>query len=252
MKSVIVLQARLDSSRLPRKVLLPLAGREVILHCLDKLRLSKEADEVVVAIPEAEAGGELEKLVTSEGVRAIAGPEHDVLSRFIISAYETDAQIIVRATADNPLHDPLIIDEQIRFLKANPDVEYVFHRRLPLGVSTEAFPRRTLEKLDYLARIQLHREHVTYYLVEHPEPFNIKFLEVSSQLARPHFRLTLDTEEDYKLLQAIFNELYDRVSPIPLANVIAFLDEHPELSQINSHVVQVPAHIEQVLASVVG
>ncbi len=250
MKSVIILQARLDSSRLPRKVLLPLAGRACILHILDRLSCSREVDEVVVAIPEQEIGKELAQLVQNAGFRVIGGPDHDVLSRYIISTYETGAEIIVRATGDNPLVEPSIIDQQITFLKQNPEFEYVFTRRLPLGISTETLSRKTLEKLDYLARIPLHREHVTYYLVEHPEPFNIHFLEAPAELEKPQLRLTMDTEEDYRLIDEIYRELYTGEGIIPLDKVLSFLEERSDLTNLNSHVVQVPPHIEQVLASV--
>ncbi len=252
MKSVIILQARLDSSRLPRKVLLPLAGKACILHILDRLKAVREADEIVVAVPEAEMNSQLSEMIESAEVKVIGGPDHDVLSRYIIATYETNADIVIRATADNPLVEPSVIDQQILYLKGNPDVEYVFTRRMPIGVSTETFSRKTLEKLDYLARQTLHREHVTYYLVERPEPFNVKFLEAPGEYQRPELRLTLDTEEDHRLFTAIYDELYDGRSIIPLKRVFAFIDEHPELARINSHVVQVPPHIEQVLATFVG
>lgn len=252
MKSAIILQARLDSSRLPKKVLLPLKQRPCILHILERLSASEEADEIVVAIPEVDLESELAHLIEKNGVRVIGGPEHDVLSRYIISAYEAEAEIIVRATADNPLVEPSVIDEQISYLRDNREVDYVFTRRLPLGVSTETFFRKTLEKLDYLARKPVHREHVTYYLVEHPEPFNLKFLEAPPEFQRPEFRLTMDTEEDYKLFSSIYDALYEDGSIIPLSRALSFLDEHPELAAINLHVVQVPPHIEQVLAGVVS
>ncbi len=252
MKAVIILQARLDSSRLPSKVLLPLAGKSVIEHILERLSLSKEADEVAVAVPEVEKDGKLSSLVNRLGYRVILGPEHDVLSRYIISAYETSAEIVVRATADNPLVEPSVIDKQIRFIRENPEIDYVFTRRLPLGVSTETFPRKTLEKLDYLAKAPLHREHVTYYLVENPDPFRIRFLQAPSELERPSYRLTLDTEEDYAVFKEIYGTLYNGKDIVSLEEVISLLDANPELAKMNSHVVQVPPHIEQVLASVVS
>ncbi|OPX23769.1 MAG: hypothetical protein B1H03_00665 [Planctomycetales bacterium 4484_113] len=244
MKKVAILQARLNSSRMPRRVLADLAGRPVLLHILDRLQKSKELDEICVAIPEVPGEDELAQVVEKAGATLARGPEHDVLSRYRIAAYQTGAEMVVRGKADNPLVDVEMMDEQLRFLEENPQVEYVFTRGLPQGAGVESFHQRTLDKLDYLARTLEYRKHVTYYLLEHPQAFSVQVLEPPQGLRRPHYRLTLDTEEDYELLRTVYEELYQG-EPIPLIEAVALLDARPELAKLNADVVSSPFRVEQ-------
>lgn len=240
MKKVVILQARISSSRLPRRVLLELAGRPIIHHILDRLETSKEADEICVAIPEVATDDELANSLEKRNVRIVRGPEYDVLTRFTIAAYDTHADIVIRATADNPLVDVGVMDAQIRHITENPDTDYVFTKGLPLGVSTETFTRKTLDKLEYLARTPFMREHVTYYLVQNPAPFSVVNLDPPAGMGHPELRLTLDTREDYALFQAIYGEFYAPGTVVNTKEVVSFLLDRPELVKINSKVIQVP------------
>ena len=241
MKKVVILQARISSSRLPRKVLAELAGRPVIHHILDRLETSKEADEIVVAIPEVSAEDELVDAIAGRDVRIIRGPETNVLTRYTIAAYDSHADIVVRATADNPLVDIGVMDEQLRYIVENADTDYVYTKGLPLGVSTETFTRKTLDKLDFLARTPLMREHVTYYLVQNPAPFSVVHLDPPRELAHPELRLTLDTPDDLKVFQAIYGGLYQPGSLVDTVEAISFMLGKPELVRANVQVRQVPA-----------
>jgi len=243
MKKVAILQARLDSSRMPRRVLADLAGRPVLLHILDRLRKSSQLDEVCVAVPEVPGEDELAQVVEEAGVTLVRGPEHDVLSRYRIAAYQTGAELVVRGKADNPLLDVEMMDAQVRFLEENPQVEYVFTRGLPQGTGVESFLQRTLDKLDYLARTVEYRKHVTFYLLEHPQTFSVEVLEPPQALRRPHYRFTLDTDEDYELLRAIYGELY-RGEPIPLTEAVNLLDARPELAKLNANLMPSPFQVE--------
>ncbi len=241
MKKVVILQARISSSRLPRRVLLELAGRPIIHHILDRLETSKEADEICVAIPDVAVDDELAEALQGRNIRLVRGPENDVLTRFTIAAYDTHADIVIRATADNPLVDIGLMDEQIRYIVTNADADYVFTKGLPLGVSTETFTRKTLDKLEYLARTPLMREHVTYYLVQNPAPFSVVHLNPPPEMAHPELRLTLDTREDMELFQAIYNEFYTAGSLVNTSEVVSYLLDRPELIKLNEQVRQVPA-----------
>jgi len=243
MKKVAILQARLNSSRLPRRVLADLAGRPVLLHILDRLKKSEELDEICVAIPEIPGEDELAQVGESAGVTLARGPEHDVLSRFRIASYQTGAEMVVRGKADDPLVDVDILDEQLRFLEEHPEVEYVFTRGLPQGTAVESFPQKTLDKLDYLARTLEYRKHVTYYLLEHPQTFNVHVMEPPQALRRPHYRFSLDTPEDHEVLKVVYGELYQG-EPIPLAEAVNLLDARPELAKLNANVVPSPFQVE--------
>lgn len=243
MKKVAILQARLNSSRLPRRVLADLAGRPVLLHIIDRLQKSDELDEICVAIPEIPGEDELARVVQDAKVTLARGPEHDVLSRFRIAAYQTEAELVVRGKADDPLVDVDMLDVQLRFLEEHPEVEFVFTFGLPQGTGVESFPQKTLDKLDYLARTLEYRKHVTYYLLEHPQTFSVRVLEPPQEIRRPHYRFSLDTPQDYEVLQSVYGELYQG-EPIPLTEAVNLLDARPELAKLNANVVPSPFQVE--------
>jgi spore coat polysaccharide biosynthesis protein SpsF len=229
MRKVIILQARLASSRFPNKVLAELSGRPMIAHIIDRLKASKLADEVNIAIPAEPSEDKLAAAVESMGVSITRGHPSDVLSRYIQAAYQTGANIIVRATADNPFVCPVNLDLQLAAISDNPEIDYVITDGLPLGVTTETFNLKTLEKLDFLARSNNHREHVTLYLRENPGPFNLQTLHAPADLNRPSLRLTVDSVADLALAQALYDKSYNGSGIADLAKAVAEYDANPAL-----------------------
>ena len=232
MHKVIILQARLGSQRFPQKVLADLAGKPVIAHIIDRLKLSKLADEICVAIPDVPSDQPLADVLAGLDVTVVRGSEHDVLGRFIQAAYQTKASVIVRATADNVLVAPKFIDQMLEEIEADPDLDYVITDGLPKGITTEVFRLKTLEKLDYLSKHPDMREHVTLHLRQNPGPFVVKHLTVTGELNRPELNLSLDTQSDYKLFTAIFDKLYAEGSPVCVPDAIKLIDEDSELSKL--------------------
>ncbi len=247
MNRVAIVQARLASSRLPEKVLLPLAGKPVIVHLLEGLSRCGRLDEVVVAIPEEEQGSRLDQLLGELSVKVVYGPNEDVLKRFVYAAYDTGAEIIVRVTADNPLTWPEGIDLEVAYLEEHPEVDYVRMSALPLGTMAEALTRKALERMDQLVKEPRYREHVTSYIAEEgmsyapSRGFIAHDLEVPEELSHPELRLTLDTDQDYKLLSRIYERLYQDGEPVGLQAVVELLISEPELREINQDVVQIRA-----------
>lgn len=241
MHKVIILQARLGSQRFPQKVIADLAGQPVIAHIIDRLKRSKLADEICVAIPDVPNDQPLADVLAGLDVTVVRGSEHDVLGRFIQAAYQTKASVIVRATADNVLVGPKFIDNMLDEFEADSELDYVITDGLPKGITTEVFRLKTLEKLDYLAKHPDMREHVTLYLRQHPGPFVVKRLAVEGELNRPELSLSLDTQSDYKLFQAIYDKLYIPGEAVCLPNVIKLIDENPELGKLARPAVAVGA-----------
>lgn len=243
MLKVIVLQARLNSSRLPGKVLLPLAGRPCLWHILERLKRCRTIDRICVATTDLPGDDRLAEYCEELGVDVVRGSENDVLSRYIVAAYHSGAGIIVRATADNPFVSPEYIDEEVEYLEAHPDCDYVCARRLPLGTMAEAFTLKTLEKLDFVAKEDIYREHVTYYLHDKRgyHGFSMAELDVEREIARPELRLTMDTVEDYELISKIYDELYAEGDIIGVEEAVRYLDSNPNVAAINRGVIQVPA-----------
>ncbi|MCB1185791.1 NTP transferase domain-containing protein [bacterium] len=229
MKKVAILQARLDSSRFPGKVLADLKGRPVIAHIIDRLKSSSELDEVCVAIPSEHKEDKLAEALAAMDVTVVRGHASDVLARYIQAAYETKADIVVRATGDNPLVATEVIDQQVSMLAGEPELDYVITEGMSVGLTTETFTLKTLEKLDFLAKHPDHREHVTLYLRRNPGPFVMRRLDPPAELANANYRLTLDTEEDYKVLSAIYDKLYGG-NTIQLKDVFKLLEDDSELN----------------------
>ena len=230
MRKVAILQARLDSSRYPGKVLADLKGRPAIAHIIDRLKSATQLDQVCVAIPAEHKEDKLAEVLATLDVSVIRGHASDVLARYIQAAYETKADIIVRATGDNPLVSPEVIDQQLSTLLAEPELDYVITEGMSVGVTTETFTLKTLEKLDFLAKHPDHREHVTLYLRRNPGPFVMRRLDPPEHLANANYRLTLDTAEDHAVLQRIYDKLYTGPGIVDLRNVFRLLEEDKELA----------------------
>lgn len=243
MQRVIILQARMNSSRLPGKIMLPLAGKPAIWHILERLKCVRMIDRICVATTIESSDDEFAEYCKACDVEVVRGSENDVLGRYIQAAYATDAEIIVRATADNPLVHPACVDTEIDHIMNDDDCDYVSMRQLPLGTMVETFTFRTLEKLDYVSKEQIYREHVTYYLHDRHGRHGFRMVDIPAPefLSHPELRLTMDTQEDYELISRIYDNLYVERSIIDLGDVIEFLDVNPELLSLNRGVVQLPA-----------
>jgi len=232
MRKVIILQARLASSRFPQKVLAELGGKTVLAHIIERLKLATRPDEICVAIPEDKSENALADALTGMEVALTRGSGSDVLGRYIQAAYQTNADLIVRCTADNPLVSPEEIDRQLDELVADPALDYVITDGYPMGVTPESFTLKTLEKLDYLGKHHNFREHVTLYLRKHPGPFSIKTLAAPSELTWPDLKLSFDTPRDFELLKAIYERLYQPGVHLELKRVLNLLKDNPDLAQL--------------------
>ena len=216
-----IVQARLTSSRLPDKVIMPLAGKTIAEHVFERLSLSRHIDKVVFAIPTGERNDELEQFLEERGIPSFRGSEDNVQERFIGCIREYQPEIVVRATSDNP---------------GLEDCDYVSSEGAPLGTGVEVFYAEGLEEAYRLAESDREREHVTPYLYTHPERFRVKRVPYHLTL-NGSYRLTVDTDHDYALAQRIYEALYDG-KPIANERIYAWLAEHPEVSHLNDDVEQ--------------
>src|SRR5688572_17919603 len=210
MKRVVIVQARMTSTRLPGKVLLDLGGRPVLAEVLRRVRAMKEQDELVVATTTLASDDPVVELAEREGVRWFRGDESDVLSRFAGAAQESKADLVVRITADCPLIDPAESGRVVLELRANASkAEYasnVLRRTYPQGLDTEAFWTETLNRVNSLASSANSREHVTWYIYrERPDLFICR--SVTDTVDNSDLRWTLDTSEDLESIRRIYQGL---------------------------------------------
>jgi len=241
-KVILVVQARCTSERLPRKVLLPLGSKRVIEHVLTSVKCARLVDTVILATTVNAADDELARVGEQMGVRVCRGSEHDVLGRFLQAIDGVEGDVILRNTADDPLLDPVVIDQVIgQFLKGGCDyASNMIERTWPRGMDTEVFSRQALETSDRLGTTQEHREHVTIFIRTHPELFALKSVTSLPEECWPDLRLCVDTVEDYRMLQAVFEGLKHVKTPIPVGVVIDWLKAHPEVAAINAGIQQKP------------
>lgn len=239
-KIVVTIEARMTSSRLPGKVLMPFAGKPALQRMIERIRHSKYADEIVVATTINKTDDCVAELCRRLGVGCFRGSEYDVLSRVLGAAKEHKADIIVELTGDCPLIDPEHIDKTIEeFFENNVDVATnVFPLSLPIGFDVQVFPVSTLEEVGNLTNDYLDRVHVSIYMYNHPEKFKIRNWTADEDCYWPEMRVTLDEKADYDLINIIFEKLLLQNENFSARDVIQLLRREPELVEINKNVRQ--------------
>jgi spore coat polysaccharide biosynthesis protein SpsF len=231
---VAIIQARMDSSRLPGKALVDLAGKPMLSHILERAKAIKGVRKVVLATCPGEDNRQLIKLADSLKIDTFLGPEENVLERYYEASEKYQAKHIIRITGDNPFTDPDYASMILNIaIESNADIASI--PNLPLGVAVEVIKKDALDKAYYFSDRAYHFEHVTPYIKEHPELFNIERHPVTIKTSCNNLRLTIDTPEDYELANIIYNQLYNG-SPFSLESVLKFLFINPDLAQINSNV----------------
>lgn len=241
LKIGIVTQVRVTSTRLPAKVLLAVAGRSYLEHHLD--RLGRTGLPVIVATTTNFNDDLVAQLCDELGIPVFRGSEDDVLSRFAGAAREHALDALVRVTSDCPLIDPAIVAAGVDRWRAENDLDlYVsncLERTYPRGMDFEIFSAARLYDAEAKATLKADREHVTPYLHQNRSG-EMRLLNLpwtggpSSKAAQ--YRLTLDTADDWKLLDALIED-FD-ATRLGCAELVAILDEHPELAALNAHIEQ--------------
>ncbi|HEY7575692.1 MAG TPA: glycosyltransferase family protein [Thermoanaerobaculia bacterium] len=239
---VAVIQARCGSSRLPGKVLRPLGGVPAIHHVVRAVSSAKKVDEVVLATTTAAVDDALVAEGEALGVRVFRGDEEDVLRRFVEALRGDPADVVARQPADAPLVDPDIIDAVLEaYQKGGCDYAASFlERSWPRGCESEVISREALERSDREAYRPEDREHVTIHVRTHPEVFRLRNVRAPEAEVWPELRLTLDTPEDYAVLEKVFAALWRPGRILRISEVIAWMRAHPQVAEINAEVAQKP------------
>ncbi|GAB4276478.1 MAG: glycosyltransferase family protein [Coriobacteriia bacterium] len=209
-KVVAIIQARMGSTRLPGKTLMDLAGEPVVDHVIRRARRAKRIDDVMLAIPALPDDDILAEHLDILGQRYIRGDAEDVLARYQQAAMASEADVIVRITADCPLIDPRVIDRVIKAYMERPAVDYcsnTLRRTYPIGMDTEVFSREALERAFDEATEPYEREHVTPYIYQHPKKFRLRNVEAPEESRRPEYRLTVDEQVDLEVIRELASRL---------------------------------------------
>jgi spore coat polysaccharide biosynthesis protein SpsF len=211
-RKVAVVQARMGSSRLPGKVLKPLAGRPVLDHVVTRVMAAERIDEVVVATSILPGDDAIADHCAALGWSCVRGSEADVLSRYAVAARSTAADLVARVTSDCPLFSPRVLDDMLAAFDPTA-IDYMStnwpERTFPIGLDCEVMRADALLAISERATDPYDREHVTPHFYRNADRFRLSGHRCEAPLG--HIRITLDTAEDY-----------DRL--------VALLEVHPELA----------------------
>jgi len=217
--TAVVLQARMGSTRLPGKALLPLGGSTILEQAMATLSLLP-VDTRVLATDHASALA-LAPAAERQGFELLIGSPEDVLGRYCQAVRRFGIDLVLRATGDNPL-----VSRELALLllerRAANGSDYAAYLGMPLGMGVELIASEALLKAEAEARETPEREHVCPYLYGHPELFRIDRCDAPPEYLLPKARVTIDTEADYEAVLRIYGALY-KGSPLPSLDVIALL-----------------------------
>ena len=233
--NLAVIQARMNSKRLPGKVLLPILGKTVLWHTYNRLKFSKKIDEICISTSNDPIDDPIIEFAKDNKIKFFRGSAENLVSRHLGAANKFNADVIIRVTADDPLVDPEIIDQLISLFEKNPSADFVSNRQestFPVGLEIEVFPKKTLEKLLPISDNETFYEFfISNYIFEHPDDFvSINLLYDKPQLQR----WTIDYPEDYELVKEIFSNLYEPKHIFFMRDVFHLLKENKDLTKINS------------------
>ena len=237
---VAVIQARMRSTRLPGKVLQPVAGQPLLWHVLHRLKKSQLIETLCVATTTDPADDELANYAKAQGAVVVRGPEDDVLARYALATDALDADIIVRVTADAPLVDAGFIDYLISEMMRN-EADFVVLKPGLSAIHEGADPmtRRALKKLVEKAHDDpVAREHVCSYFKFHPHFVKVAEIDLPEKWQFKGARLSIDTPADVSFIETIYQRLHAQAGTATLTDLISLLNREPHLLELNAHVQQ--------------
>lgn len=261
-KTIGIIQARIGSSRLPAKILAPLAGRPLLDQLFARIARAR-VDEWWLATSSDPSDDVTEAWGFDLGLKVFRGDLEDVLSRFRSIGSEADADWVVRVTADNPFTDFRVIDalldardsceeaKQAEVIEHadgipleaednDPEAEPAFSPRLPVGFGVQLVRRYALERAacEIPENEPHHRVHVTSWLARNARVFEVPWPQAWPE--RADWRWTVDTYEDLAMARSAFRLFGLEASTIDYPTMVERLDAHPEITSMNSHVRQKP------------
>jgi len=234
MRIGFLITARLKSQRLPKKVIKDLNGRKVIEHIIDRAKKINGIFEIILCTSTNPQDSPLVDIAKNNKIRYFKGDEDDVLKRLYDASIKYNLDYITGITADNPLFSIRIANNIIGIINdKKPD--FVRYDNLPIGVNIFGMNVKALETIIKIKNVV--DTEIWGPLINRPDIFNVIIKKENGKLNRPDLRFTLDYEEDYKFLTHIYKNIYYK-DVIDLYDVIDYLDNHPDVVNINKNCIQ--------------
>lgn len=231
-----IIQARMNSTRLPGKVMMEFSGNSLLGHIIERLSASKKISKIIVATTINPNDDKIQLWAEDRGILCYRGSETDVLNRYYEAALQFNIEHIARITSDDPFKDPKIID-QVADLYFKESLDFAYNNKPPSfaeGLDTEIFSFHALNQANQKAIDPFEREHVTQHFYRNSTLFRQQNLK--SPFDFSYLRWTIDTPEDMEMAKAVYAALYRPGSVFYASDILALLEKRPEIAQINQQV----------------
>ena len=235
MKYLVMIQARCGSTRLPNKVLKDLCGKPALQRMIERVQRSKAVDEVMVVTSVNRENLPILALCASIGVRVGIGSEDDVLDRYYQTAKLIRPEYVIRLTADCPCFDAELLDLALGEMAPDTDYMGMTSESFADGLDLEIMKFSALERAWQEANHSFEREHVTQYIIRHPELFRLQNFESPIGYFGNH-RWTVDEPEDFELVKRVYEHFETELGrdDFGYRDILEFLNAHPEITALNS------------------
>lgn len=231
-----VIQARLSSTRLPKKVLADILGKPMIWHIVNRMKAIPSLSKIVISTTNNENDEPLREFAKSINIPFYAGSENDILDRLYQTGKKFNATALVKVNADCPLIDPDIIKtaiDQYCTVHPRPDlIENSIPNTFPEGLQFGIFNFITLSNLWHIVKDPFWREFIYMYIIENRTKYSVINIVNNENLS--NMRWTVDYPEDLEFVRKIYANLYTKNNLFTLNDILLFLRQNPEIQKINS------------------
>ncbi|MDP1878036.1 MAG: glycosyltransferase family protein [Actinomycetota bacterium] len=231
MTTLAVLQARMSSTRLPGKAMLPLMGEPMLVRQLERIRRADRIDGIVIATSTDPRDDVIAELARTQGTGLVRGPQDDVLQRFVLAVEEFAPDVVVRLTADCPLASPAVIDAVIEQF-GSVEADYCSNTLTPTfpdGLDAEVVRAHVLLDVAAVSTDPAEREHVTLGVYRRPDRYRLASHTGPRDLSS--LRWTVDTRPDYEFVKAVYEELFPADPSFDVDAILELLERRPELNR---------------------
>ena len=228
-KIVLIMQARMGSTRLPGKSMMPLAGEPLLQRIIERVKRCRKVDTIVLATTEKPEDDPLEIVGNKMGIEVFRGSENDLVDRYYKAATKYNADFVVRLPADNPVVEPEEIDRIIdHHLNSDDDfsanTHNIFNNEYPDGLGAEVFSINKLKQIWIETTDPRNREHPHTYFYEHPNKFKLGTVKCPKEFRRPDLVLDVNTKEEYEFIASIYDALYPINNNFHITDIINWYD----------------------------
>lgn len=231
-----VVQARMESSRLPGKVLAEILGKPLIWHIVNRMSYVKTLANIVIATTDKHADKPLREFAQSENIPFYAGSENDILDRLYQSGKKFNATALLKINADCPFVDPEIIDLAVnRYLKMSTKPDLIVNsvtNTYPEGLQYGLFNFKTLCEIWQDLEDPFWRESIYAYIIENRKKYSVINIENNKNLSS--LRWTVDYEEDLEFVREVYGHIFIPNKPFLMSDVLLLLKKNPTIQKINA------------------